>query len=178
MLRGERLADRLVKLYEVGMKRLFTLTVNREEHEIALEPRDLLGDVLRNTIQLTGTKRGCETGTCGACTILLNGRSVKSCLMLGIQAKGADITTIEGLKIDGKLHPVQQAFIHHGAVQCGFCTPGMIMSTKALLDENPHPTDEEIGRGLKGNLCRCTGYTSILEAVKGAAQLLATAGAR
>jgi carbon-monoxide dehydrogenase small subunit len=143
----------------------FTFRVNGHEHVLAVSPTERLLDVLRHHLGLTGTKEGCGSGQCGACTILLDGRPVTSCMMFAGDAAGHDITTIEGLAPDGEIHPLQQAFLDHGAVQCGFCTPGMILSAKALLDENPHPTGEEIQRALAGNLCRCTGYQKIFEAI-------------
>jgi len=136
------------------MKRLLKLKVNGEDHEIFTEPWKVLSEVLREELQLTGVKEGCKEGYCGACTVLINGMAVKSCLILSYQAQGKDIQTIEGLGKDG-LHPLQQAFIDHFALQCGFCTPGMILAAKAFLDENPEPTEEEIRRGLVGNFCRC-----------------------
>ena len=123
-------------------------------------------DFLREHLQLTGVKEGCGEGECGACTILLNGEPVNSCLILAVQVEGSEIITIEGLAENGELNPLQQAFIDYGAVQCGFCTPGMILSAKALLDKNPHPTEEEIRRAISGNLCRCTGYQAIVDAVQ------------
>ena len=146
------------------MKQQLQLTVNGEAYDIYIEPWKTLLQVLRDEINLTGTKEGCQTGSCGTCTVLIDGKAVKSCLILVGQAKGKQITTIEGLGKDG-LHPLQQAFIDHFAVQCGFCTPGMILAAKALLDENPDATEEEVRKGLVGNLCRCTGYTKIVEAV-------------
>jgi len=143
-----------------------TFRVNGHEHHLAVSPTERLVDVLRYHLGLTGTKEGCGTGQCGACTILLDGRPVTSCIMFAVDAAGRDITTIEGLAPPGELHPLQQAFLDQGAVQCGFCTPGMILSAKALLDEHPDPTDEEIRRGLAGNLCRCTGYEKIFAAIK------------
>ncbi len=142
-----------------------TFHVNGHAYQIAAHPSERLLDVLRDRLGLTGTKEGCGTGQCGACTVLVDGRAVNSCLLLAADAAGKEITTIEGLAPPGKLHPLQQAFLDHGAVQCGFCTPGMILSAKALLDENPAPSEEEIKRGLAGNLCRCTGYRKIFEAV-------------
>jgi len=146
------------------------LVVNGKRHRLMVEPEELLVDVLRERLGLTGTKKGCGTGDCGACTVLMNGRAVNSCLVLAVAADGAEITTIEGLAADGELHPLQQAFVEHGAVQCGYCTPGMIMAAKALLDENPHPSEEDIRSALAGNICRCTGYARILAAVKAAAE--------
>ncbi len=151
------------------MKRPITLHVNGQAYEIAVEPRMRLLDALRDLIQLTGPKEGCSTGDCGACTVLLDGKPVTSCLVLAVSAEGKQITTIEGLAGDGHLHPLQRAFIAHGGLQCGFCTPGMILAAKALLDENPNPTRDEIRFALSGNLCRCTGYDSIVDAVEAAA---------
>ena len=141
------------------------LTVNGTRHELELEPRELLVYVLRERLGLTGTSVGCDTSSCGACTVLLNGESVKSCTLLGVQADGAQITTIEGLASDGELHPVQQAFHDNHALQCGFCTPGMVMSALDLVKNNPTPTDREIREYLEGNLCRCTGYHNIVLAI-------------
>jgi carbon-monoxide dehydrogenase small subunit len=148
------------------MKKLITVTVNGEEYQVEVNPRELLLDMIRDTLNLTGTKRGCDTGDCGACTVLMEGKPVNSCLVLAVEADGADITTIEGLSKNGMLHPLQEAFVRHGAVQCGFCTPGMILTAKALIDENSNPTEEEICRAIAGNLCRCTGYVKIIEAIK------------
>lgn len=150
------------------MKERVTLLVNGEQHLVDVEPYWTLLDVLRRELGLTGTKKGCDTGDCGACTVLIDGRAVNSCLVLAVAAEGKNITTIEGIAQNGKLHPLQAAFIQNGAVQCGYCTPGMIMSAKALLDENPHPTEEEIRKGIAGNLCRCTGYAKIVEAIAAA----------
>jgi len=159
------------------MKRELKLIVNGDTHVVYIDPWKTLTDVLRDDLQLTGTKLGCNSGECGACTVLINGKAVKSCLVLALQAQGKEIITIEGLEGEqGKLHPLQQAFIDHFAVQCGFCTPGMILSAKAFLDKNPNPTEEEVRVALSGNLCRCTGYVKIIEAVlaanegKGASQ--------
>ena len=146
------------------MKQKLELIVNDQHYTIYIEPWKTLQQALRDEINLTGTKQGCETGSCGACTVLIDGKAVKSCLILVGQAKGRQITTIEGLAKD-EVYPLQQAFIDHYAVQCGFCTPGMILAAKALLDENPDANEEEIRKGLSGNLCRCTGYTKIVEAV-------------
>ena len=146
-----------------------TLTVNGVRHELELEPRDLLVHVLREQLSLTGTNVGCDTSSCGACTVLLDGQSVKSCTVLGVQADGAVITTIEGLASSGELHPVQQAFHDHHALQCGYCTPGMVMAAVSLI-ENGEATDRDaIRAGLEGNLCRCTGYHNIVEAIAEAA---------
>jgi len=152
------------------VKQLITLTVNGTAHEVAVEPRQSLLQVLREVLHLTGTKEGCSEGECGACTVFLDGQTVDSCLVFGVEAHGRDIITIEGLARGEQLHPVQSAFADYGAVQCGFCTPGMILAAKALLDSNPHPTEAEIRRGISGNLCRCTGYVKIVEAIKAAVQ--------
>ncbi len=151
------------------MKSLLTLTVNGKKYEVAVESHRTLVEVLREEIGLTGTKVGCGEGDCGACTVLLDGKAVNSCLVLALQANGREVTTIEGLAKGDRLHPIQASFVKHGAIQCGFCSPGMILSAKALLDKKPAPTDEEIRTGLAGNLCRCTGYQKILEAVHDAA---------
>lgn len=151
-------------------KQIINLTVNGQTREIAVEPRWTLLETAREALGLTGAKEGCGTGDCGACSMLVDGRLVTSCLMLAPQADGCEVLTIEGLVSNGALHPVQQAFIDAGGVQCGFCTPGMIMAAKALLDRNPSPTLEQVREGLAGNLCRCTGYTKIFEAVMMAAQ--------
>jgi len=141
------------------------LRVNGRSYEVSASPASRLLDVIRNHIGLTGTKEGCGTGQCGACTMLLDGRPVSSCMVFAGDAVGREITTIEGIAPPGELHPLQQSFVDHGAVQCGFCTPGMILSAKALLDGNPNPSDDEIRRALAGNLCRCTGYRKIFEAI-------------
>ena len=150
-------------------KRLIQLRVNGEEHDVIVRSNQTLVEVLRENLELTGTKEGCGEGACGACTVLLNGKPVRSCLTLAIEAQGKEIVTIEGLVSDGDLHPVQKAFIEHGAIQCGFCTPAMILTTKALLDENPGPTEEEARRAISGVVCRCTGYAKIVEAIMAAA---------
>ena len=147
------------------MKQLITLRVNGESHELAVEPRMTLLDVLRDDLNLIGTKSGCELGNCGSCTVLLDGMPVLSCLLLAVEAQGQDIITIEGIAENGELHPLQQAFIDHGALQCGFCTPGMILSGKALLDYNQNPTEDEVKEAISGNLCRCTGYTDAVNAI-------------
>jgi carbon-monoxide dehydrogenase small subunit len=150
--------------------RQVTLTVNGEQREVEIEPRELLVYVLRERLGLTGTNVGCDTSSCGACTVLLDGESVKSCTVLGVQADGAAITTIEGLAAaDGTLHPVQQAFHEHHALQCGYCTPGMVMAAVSLIESGAAGSEEEIRVGLEGNLCRCTGYHNIVKAIQAAA---------
>jgi carbon-monoxide dehydrogenase small subunit len=146
--------------------------VNGQSYEHTVEPRMLLVHYLRDVLGLTGTNIGCETSQCGACTVLLNGEAVKSCTLLAVQADGAQITTIEGLAQDGQLHPLQQAFWENHGLQCGYCTPGMIMTAYDLLQDNPNPTEEEIRYGLEGNLCRCTGYQNIVKSVKAAAEAM------
>ncbi|MDT7705722.1 MAG: aerobic carbon-monoxide dehydrogenase small subunit [Pseudonocardiales bacterium] len=150
-------------------KQAVTLTVNGEDHEVLIEARRTLADVLREDVGLTGTKLGCEHGVCGACTVLMDGSAVRSCLIFAVQAQDAEIATVESLDDDGKLDHVQQAFTDNHGLQCGFCTAGMLMSTHALLADNPDPTDDEIRVGLNGNLCRCTGYTNIVKSVAAAA---------
>ncbi len=147
------------------MKKQIILTVNGHERSVLVEPRQTLLDVLRYDLRLTGTKEGCGDGNCGSCTILMDGQAVNSCLVLAVEADGHNILTIEGLVQDGELHPLQKAFIEEGAVQCGFCTPGMIMNAKAILDINPHPTEEQVRLAIAGNLCRCTGYDKIVRAI-------------
>jgi len=153
------------------MKRVIALTVNGITYEVAVAPNKSLARVLREDLNLLGTKVGCDIGDCGACTVILDGRPVNSCLVLAVQAEGGDILTVEGLAEGDKLHPIQQAFVDHGAVQCGFCTSGMILAAKGLLDRNPNPKEEEIREALSGNLCRCTGYQKIVEAVQAASQM-------
>ena len=145
------------------------ITVNGERHEADVEPRLLLAYFLRDNLGLKGTNVGCDTSSCGSCTVLIDGESVKSCTVLAVQADGSDVTTIEGLAGDGALHPVQQAFHENHALQCGFCTPGFVMATVSLLQESPNPSEEEIRLGLEGNLCRCTGYQNIVKAVSAVA---------
>jgi len=147
------------------MKRVLKLHVNGETLEILSEPHKTLLEVLREDLGLTGTKRACDLGTCGACTVLINGKPHLSCLTLAADAQGKEILTIEGLSQDGELHPLQKAFVDHGAIQCGFCTPGMILTAKAFLEEHPHPSEEEVKKAISGNLCRCTGYVKIVEAI-------------
>jgi carbon-monoxide dehydrogenase small subunit len=154
------------------MKKLLMLRVNGENFEIFTEPWKTLARVLREDLGLTGTKEGCNTGNCGVCTVLIDGKAVKSCLVLASQAQEKDILTIEGMSQNGLLHPLQQAFVEHFAIQCGFCTPGMVMAAKGLLSENPNPTEEEVKLRLTGNLCRCTGYVKIVEAILAAAETM------
>lgn len=153
------------------MKREIQFRLNGEEMKVEVEPTWTLLYLLRDVLELTGTKLGCGYGECGACTVIMDGQAVNACLIPVLEAERKSVTTIEGLvQPDGQLHPLQKAFVDHGAVQCGFCTPGMIMSAKALLDENENPTEEEIKEGIAGNLCRCTGYVKIIEAVKAASE--------
>ena len=147
----------------------FELVVNGERRALEVEPRTLLVHALRDELGLTGTHVGCDTSQCGACTVLVDGRAVKSCTMLALQAEGAEVTTIEGLARDGELHPIQDAFVEHHGLQCGFCTPGMILTVFDLLAREPNPDDATIRRALRGNLCRCTGYQSIVDSVRAAA---------
>jgi carbon-monoxide dehydrogenase small subunit len=151
-------------------KHTITLTVNGEPLTVEVQAKRLLSDYLRDDLHLTGTKRGCETGVCGACSVLVDGRVVKSCLSLAVQTDGCSITTVEGLGSKGALHPLQTAFMEHGGLQCGYCTPGFLMAASALLAKNPTPTEEEVREGLDGNLCRCTGYQGIVESVLAAAE--------
>ncbi len=155
--------------------RKITVTVNGERQTSEVEPRLLLVHYLRDVLGLTGTHVGCETSLCGACTVRLNGDAVKSCTVLAVQADGGEVTTIEGLAVNGKLHPLQDGFWEEHGLQCGYCTPGMIMAASQLLERNPNPSDEEIRHGLEGNLCRCTGYQHIVNAVKHAAKKLGAA---
>ena len=157
-------------------KLIIELTVNNKKIKVETTTSTRLLDLIRDDLHLIGTKEGCGKGECGACTVIMNGELVASCLVLAPQADGAVITTIEGIGKDGHLDPIQEAFIETGAVQCGFCTPGMILAAKKLLKENPHPDEEEIKRGISGNLCRCTGYQKIFDAVRLAANRLSTRG--
>jgi aerobic carbon-monoxide dehydrogenase small subunit len=152
------------------MKHVIQMVVNDEPRELAVEPWWTLLDVLRDQLELTGAKKGCDRGDCGGCTVLLDGKPIVSCTTLAVQVTGHRITTIEGLFAGSRPHPLQQAFVDRGAVQCGFCTPGMIMAAVALLDENPHPTADEVREAIQGNLCRCTGYAKIVEAILSVAE--------
>ena len=148
------------------MKQIITLRVNGDEHDILAQDHRTLLEVLREDLGLTGVKRGCDLGTCGACTVLIDGEPHLACLTLATAVQGKDITTIEGLAADGELHPLQRAFVEKGAIQCGFCTPGMILTAKAFLDEQPDPSEAQIKKAISGNICRCTGYVKITEAIK------------
>jgi len=154
------------------MKREIDCKVNGETYSIVIDTREILLDTLRYRLRFTGPKEGCGNGNCGSCTVVLNGVTVNSCLTFAVEADGGEVTTVEGVAVNGQLHPVQQAFIDNAALQCGFCTPGFIISAKALLERNPNPTEEEIRLALSGNLCRCTGYDKIVRAVQTAAQML------
>lgn len=157
------------------MERYIELDVNGENYRVLVKPHEFLADVLRDKLGLTGTKKACDMGICGSCTVLLDGLAVSSCLVLAVDAEGKTITTIEGLAgAEGELHPIQEAFLDRGAVQCGFCTSGMVMTSKAFLDRNLNPTEVEVRTALAGNICRCTGYAKIVEAVMLAAQRMAT----
>jgi aerobic carbon-monoxide dehydrogenase small subunit len=148
------------------------VTVNRKRYELSIESWRTLLEVIREDLGLTGTKEGCSDGECGACTVIMDGKTVNSCLVLAAEADGKEVITIEGMAEGNMLHPIQQAFINEGGLQCGFCTPGMILAAKVLLDNNPNPNDEEIKRGIDGNFCRCTGYTKIFESIKTAAKMM------
>jgi aerobic carbon-monoxide dehydrogenase small subunit len=148
------------------MKRLIELTVNGKKYELAVDSNMTLTDLLRNELNLMGTKEGCGHGECGACTVLMDGKPITSCITLAVEADNCEVITIEGLETENGLHPIQQAFVEKGSIQCGFCTPGMVLSAKGLLDKNPKPSEQEIREALSGNLCRCTGYQKIVEAVK------------
>jgi carbon-monoxide dehydrogenase small subunit len=151
-------------------KKTIEVVVNGKPHRTEVPVRRMLADYLRDDLFLTGTKRGCETGVCGACSVLMDGEVVKSCLSLAVQADGHEITTVEGLALGNELHPLQEAFLKHGGLQCGYCTPGFMIMAVALLNETPNPTEDEIRRGLNGNLCRCTGYVGIVESIMAAAE--------
>lgn len=155
------------QLTEVSMR------INGKEYRERVEPRDLLVYFLRDELDLTGTHVGCDTGHCGACTVIMNDKAVKSCMVLAVQAAGSEILTVEGLADGDRLHPIQEAFRENHGLQCGFCTPGLLMSSLALLRENPHPTEADIRRGIEGNLCRCTGYVNIVKSIKAAAEAAA-----
>lgn len=152
------------------MKKMITLNINNQEYDLVIPVNRTLTQVLRENLKLTGTKQGCSVGDCGSCTVLMDGQPVNSCLVLAVEAEGRAIQTIEGLAEDGKLHPIQQAFVDQGGIQCGFCSPGMILSAKALLDKNPSPTGPEIREAISGNLCRCTGYQKIIDAIESVTQ--------
>jgi carbon-monoxide dehydrogenase small subunit len=152
------------------MKKMITLKVNDREYDLVIPVNRTLTQVLRENLMLTGTKQGCSLGDCGSCTVLMDGQPVNSCLVLAVEAEGHQILTIEGLSEEGKLHPIQQAFVEHGSIQCGFCSPGMILSAKALLDKNPTPAKSEIREAISGNLCRCTGYQKIVDAIESVAK--------
>jgi carbon-monoxide dehydrogenase small subunit len=154
------------------MKQEMELRVNGESFRVRVESRRTLLEVLRETLGFTGTKEMCNKGDCGGCTVLIDGKPVLSCLTLAIEAQGKDILTIEGLARGYELHPIQQAFVDHGAIQCGYCSPGFIMSAKALLDRNPNPTEDEIKEGISNHICRCTGYVQIVEAIQAAAEMM------
>ena len=160
------------RIHEASVNQTIRLTVNGDRYELLVLSNDTLLNVLRNNLQLTGTKYGCGTGDCCACTVQVDGRPMLSCLSLASDLDGASVTTVEGLMKGGNLHPIQESFVEHGAVQCGFCTPGMIMSIKSLLEENPDPSETEIRHYLRGNLCRCTGYRKIVDAALSAAKKL------
>jgi aerobic-type carbon monoxide dehydrogenase small subunit (CoxS/CutS family) len=155
---------------EPAASQFITVDVNGDTYEREVEARKLLVHFLRDDLDLTGTHVGCDTGNCGACSVHVNGQLVKSCMMLAVQADGATVQTVEGLAADGELAPLQQSFSDHHALQCGYCTPGMLMSAKALLEENPRPSEEEIRKAIQGNICRCTGYVNIVEAIKAVAK--------
>jgi carbon-monoxide dehydrogenase small subunit len=161
-------------------KHLISLDINGLVYEVIIQPMDILADVIRREVGLTGTKKGCGQGDCGACTVLIDGKPQLSCLKLAMSCQGKKITTIEGIadQVTGELHPIQKAFVNHGAVQCGFCTPGMILSSKALVDSNPNPSLDDIKRALAGNICRCTGYILIFDAVEAYAKARAESGVK
>jgi len=163
-------AARKVIMAKVQVKTILKMTVNGKPVEVAVDPTWTLLRVIREELGLTGTKEGCGIGDCGACTVLMEGKPVNSCLVLALQAEGKEVRTVEGLGTEENLDPLQESFIKYGAVQCGFCTPGMLISARALLDKNPHPTTEEIKVAISGNLCRCTGYVKIIQAIQQAAQ--------
>jgi carbon-monoxide dehydrogenase small subunit len=151
------------------MKKMIRLEINKETHEVEVENRRTLLEVIRDDLHLMGTKKMCDMGECGSCTVIMDGQAVNSCLVLAVDAEGKKIETIEGVAEGDRLHPIQEAFVNQGAIQCGFCTPGMVMTTKAFLERNPNPTEEEIKVAISGNFCRCTGYVRIVEAIRTAA---------
>jgi len=157
------------------MKHGMHLTINGEPYELLVEPYGSLLDLLRDQLHLTGTKRGCDEGDCGACTVLIQGKTATSCMMLALDAKDKEVVTVEGLARGDKLHPVQEAFVQYGGVQCGYCTPGLIMAAVGLLRENPTPTEEDVRYGIGGNLCRCTGYAKVIQAILKAAEAMRAA---
>jgi aerobic carbon-monoxide dehydrogenase small subunit len=169
---------RAIGRIEMAKKQMVRVKVNGQHREADVEPRLLLVHFIRETLSLTGTHVGCDTSNCGACTVVLDGKTVKSCTMFAVQADGADLLTVEGLFQEGKLHPLQEGFKQEHGLQCGFCTPGMLMSTYALLQKNSQPTESDIRWGISGNLCRCTGYQNIVKAVQYAAGKMAQGGAR
>ncbi len=152
------------------MKKVIKLTINEKAYELAVEPNQTLVDLIRTQTGLTGTKKGCEVGDCGSCTVIMDGKPVNSCLVLAVQANGSEITTVEGLETERGLHPLQKSFVEKQGAQCGFCTPGMLLSAKSLLDRNPDPSETEIRRAISGNLCRCTGYAKIVTSIQAAAK--------
>jgi carbon-monoxide dehydrogenase small subunit len=153
------------------MKKI-SFILNNKQYELKVKPWQTLLELIREDLNLTGTKEGCGQGECGSCTVIMNGKTVNSCLVPAVEADGQEILTIEGLSDNGRLHPIQEAFVSHSGMQCGFCTPGMIISAKALLDSKPHPTEAEIRESISGNFCRCTGYTKIIESISAAADLM------
>lgn len=155
------------------MKTVIKLTINEKEYELAVEPNQTLVDLIRTQTGLTGTKKGCEVGDCGSCTVIMDGKPVNSCLVLAVQANGSVITTVEGLETENGLHPLQKAFVEKQGAQCGFCTPGMLLSAKNLLDRNPNPSETDIRKAISGNLCRCTGYAKIITSIQAAAKEMA-----
>ena len=167
------MSEKNVKVAKADELAEVSMRINGKERKGDVEPRTLLVYFLRDELNLTGTHVGCDTGHCGACTIVMDGKAVKSCMVLAVQAAGADILTVEGLADDNELHPIQEAFKENHGLQCGFCTPGLLMSSLALLRENPNPTEEDIRRGIEGNLCRCTGYVNVVKSIRAAAEVQA-----
>ena len=166
---GSRHSKAVIQVESTKLKTLISLSINGQKHEIAIDTQSTLLEVLRESLGYTGTKNGCDQGECGICTVLLDELPVHSCLTLAVAVQDKEITTIEGLAEGDNLHPMQQSFVDHGAIQCGFCSPGMILTGKVLLDKNPSPSEHEIRRSISGNLCRCTGYVKIVEAIKAVA---------